>query len=257
MEHETEYHDAMVTVLELIWGPGFMTPGGEGHVANLVGGLETRGKRLLDIGCGIGGPAFLLSGRYGATVVGTDLEPQLVERARRRAKQLGLEAQTDFRVAKPGPLAFPDESFDIVLSAGAFTQTENKRAMYEECLRVLKPGGVLTCYDWMKREGEYSGDMLYWLKMEGLTYYMETIARHAEILRETGYANVEIRDRSKWYRRQVRIEYDKLRTDLYPRMVELIGRRDADHFVENWRALAVVCEKEELFQVYSRARKPA
>jgi ubiquinone/menaquinone biosynthesis C-methylase UbiE len=257
MGHADEYHAAMIAMLELIWGAGFMAPGGEGNVANLVKGLAVRDKRVLDIGCGIGGPAFVLAGTYRAYVVGTDLEPGLVDRARRRAEELGLDARTEFRVVKPGPLTFPDESFDVVLSSGAFTQIDDKRGMYEECRRVLRPGGALTTYDWMKCEGEYSEDMRYWFETEGLTYAMQTPDRHAELLREAGFSDVAIVDRSDWYRRRAQDEYAKIRSELYPRMLELMGRKHADHFVENWRALTVVCAKGEMLQVYCRARKPS
>jgi phosphoethanolamine N-methyltransferase len=257
MGHADEYHDAMIAMLELIWGEGFMAPGGEGNVANLVDGLELRGKRVLDVGSGLGGPAFVLAGKYGATVVGTDLERDLVERARRRAGELGLDGRTEFRVVEPGPLAFPDESFDVVLSSGAFTQVDDKPGMYAECLRVLRPGGVLTTYDWMKCAGEYSADMRHWFEMEGLTYAMETPERHEELLREAGFADVAVVDRSDWYRRRAQDEYARMKGEIYPRMLEAMGRKDADHFVENWRAMTVVCAKGEMLQVYCRAHKPA
>ena len=51
-------------------------------------------------------------------------------------------------------MTFPDASFDVVLSSGAIMQIEDKQQLFEESLRVLKPGGVLTSYDWMKPEGE-------------------------------------------------------------------------------------------------------
>ena len=136
MENEGEYHDAMIAFLQLIWGDGFMAPGGEGNVARLVEGLDIRGKRVLDIGCGLGGPACLLAGKYGAQVVGTDLEPHLIELAKNRAEKLSLAARIEFLVVEPGRLKSPDESFDVVLSSGAFTQIENKRKMFSECLRV-------------------------------------------------------------------------------------------------------------------------
>lgn len=256
MEHESEYHDAMITLLELLWGKDFMSPGGEGNVANMIGGLNVREKSILDIGCGLGGPAFVLVKKYGANVVGIDIEAELIERAQRRAMELGLEAQTDFQVTEPGPLTFPIESFDVVFSIGAFTQIENKREMYLECRRVLKPGGVLTCYDWMKSEGEYSEDMLYFFKMEGLTYAMVTPKRQATLLNEAGFTDVEIMDRSDWYQLRAREEYQQLKSKLYPRMLELIGQENADYFVENWRSMVVVCEKGEMLQVYSRGHKP-
>ncbi len=255
-QHQDEYHDAMLTMLELIWGDGFMAPGGEGNVAKLIDGLDVRNKLILDFGCGIGGPAFFLARNHGARVVGIDIEAPLIERARLRAKQLGLQAQTDFHLVDPGPLKFANDSFDIVLSSGVFTQIENKLETYKECLRVLKPGGVLTSYEWMKCEGEYSDDMRYWFKLEGLTYAMETPERHAEILAVAGFSDIEINDRSAWYRRRVRAEYEQIISQLYPTMLSQMGQDDADHFVENWRAMVVVCEKAEMLQVYCRGRKP-
>ncbi len=254
--HRDEYDDAMLTMLELIWGEGFMAPGGEGNVTNLIDGLDVRNKLLLDFGCGIGGPAFFLAQEHGARVTGIDIEAPLIERAQVRAHQLDLDGQTNFQLVEPGPLKFADQSFDIVLSSGAFTQIEDKLGTYEDCLRVLKPGGVLTCYEWMKSEGEYSEDMHYWFKLEGLTYAMETPEWHAEILATAGFTGIEIIDRSDWYRRRAREEYEQIKSQLYPTLLLHIGQDNADHFVENWRAMAVVCEKAEMMQVYCRGRKP-
>ncbi len=251
----SEYHDAMITVLETIWGRGFMAPGGAGNVAKQVEGLDLSGKRVLDIGCGLGGPDHLLAAEYGANVVGIDLEQHLIEGAKTRAVELGVDDQTEFLLVEPGPLAFPDESFDVVLSSGAFTQIAEKQKIFEECLRILKLGGALTSYDWMKIEGEYSDDMLYFFEMEGLTYAMDTIENHRTILRQAGFGKIKLTDASDWYRREARREYELLMGDLNSRIVELIGQDSADHFVENWRALMVVCEKGEMLQVYIRAQK--
>ena len=116
MEHESEYDDALVTLLELIWGEGYMAPGGEGNVAKIAEGLDMRDKRVLDFGCGIGGPALFLARNYGANVIGIDLEPQLIERARQSAIKHGLDAKTEFHVVEIGPIDYPDESFDFVVS---------------------------------------------------------------------------------------------------------------------------------------------
>jgi len=256
MAHESEYDEALVTLLELIWGEGYMAPGGEGNVAKIAEGLDMRDKRVLDFGCGIGGPALFLARNYGANVVGIDLEPQLIERAKQSAKKYGLEAKTEFQVVEAGPLGFPDESFDFVVSSGAFTQIANKLEMFKEVLRVLKPGGVFSCYDWMKGEGDYSEDMHYWFKLEGLTYAMETPERNDEILREAGFVDVSVVERSDWYHKKVKEEYERLRDELYPRAVELIGKQQADRRVENWRAMVVICDKGELRQAYARGRKP-
>ena len=50
MDHQDEYYDNMITMLELIWGEGYMAPGGSGNVEKMLNGIETTGKRILDIG---------------------------------------------------------------------------------------------------------------------------------------------------------------------------------------------------------------
>lgn len=255
--HENEYHDNMVTMLELIWGDGYMAPGGAGNVAKLLAGTEPAGKRLLDVGCGIGGPAFEIAGSYGAEVVGIDIEAPLIERANAAATRHGLQDQCRFQTVEAGPLPFADQSFDIVLTSGAMTQTSGTQELINDCYRVLVPGGHLTCYEWMRSERAYSNDMLYWFEIEGLTYVLETLDKFAERFRAAGFIDVTATDASGWYCAEVRREYELIKGDLYSRMVQLLGKPDADHFVENWRAMVIVCEAGEMRQGYCRGIKPA
>jgi ubiquinone/menaquinone biosynthesis C-methylase UbiE len=249
IDHQNEYEDSLVAILGLVWGEGFMAPGGEGNVEKMVEGLELEGRLVLDIGCGIGGPACTLAETYGAHVVATDLE-QL------RAARLGLSDRIEFEVVNAGPLSFESETFDLVMSSGGVTQTADKLGIFQECLRVLKPGGTFSLYDWMKSEGEYSEDMRHWFEMEGLTYAMETPRGQEATLGEAGFDEVRVVDGSAWYRAEVKKEYERLRTRDFPRLVELVGEEAAKRAVENWRAMVVVCEKGEMLQVHSRARRP-
>jgi ubiquinone/menaquinone biosynthesis C-methylase UbiE len=255
--HVSEYHAPMVALLEWLWGRDFLAPGGEGNVRKMVAGLDLAGQRVLDIGCGLGGPAFVLAREFGARVTGIDFEKQLVERAAARAVELGLAGQTDFVAVKPGPLPFGDESFDVIFTSGALTQTEDKARIFSECLRVLKRGGVLTCYEWLKSEGDLSPDMQYFIRMEELTYNLVTLEELGRALEDAGFEGVSLEDASAWYRRESRREYELLRGEGYGEILRLIGKSDADHLVEDWRSLVVVCEKGELRQGYTRARKPS
>lgn len=256
MTRDIEYGDAMTNMLELIWGVGFLAPGGEGNIANMVDGLDLQGKRVLDIGCGIGGPAFVLASKYGANVVGIDIEPQLIEQAQIRAKDLELSSQCEFVTVKPGPFDFPDNSFDVVFSSGTIMTIEDKKDVFAEIFRILKPGGVLTVYDWTKTDGEYSDDMLYWFKMERITYDMKTFSEYEAMLQNAGFIDIKLADKSDWYRQRVQDEYEQIKTEIYPEMVELLGQQEADHFVENWRSMAVVCTNGDVYQGYYRAQKP-
>jgi phosphoethanolamine N-methyltransferase len=255
--HQEEYDDNMVTMLELIWGKGYMAPGGPGNVAKLLRGIDTRGKRILDIGCGIGGPAFEMVRNHGASVVGIDLEAPLVARAIQAARNLGLNDQCTFQTVTAGPLPFADESFDVVISSGAFTQTIDKAGILAEVHRTLKPGGHLSCYEWLKSPGEYSDAMRHWIKVEGLTYELETLNGFEDLFICSDFVDVVTEDATDWYRAEARREYALIRGDLYPRMVELLGQQVADHFVEDWRAMVVVIERGEMRQGYCRGRRPA
>lgn len=254
--HVSEYHDSMVAFLEWIWGRDYMAPGGEGNVDRMVAGIDLAGRRVLDIGCGIGGPAFALARKYGAEVIGIDLEPQLVARANRRAGELALSDRAEFRTVTLGDLPFPDRSFDLVFTSGALTQTADKAGIAGECLRVLKPGGTLTCYDWLKSDAPISDDMRYFFEMEGLTYNLITLAELDRYLEGAGFTDVTLEDASDWYRRESRREYERMRGEGRPEAVALIGEAKAAHMIEDWRSLVVVCEKGELRQGYTRARRP-
>ncbi|MDX1509301.1 MAG: methyltransferase domain-containing protein [Woeseiaceae bacterium] len=256
MSHENEYHDSMVQLLELLWGAGYMAPGGPGNVARLLDGTQPAGKRILDIGCGIGGPAREMAAAHGAEVVGIDLEQPLIDKAIADTAAAGLDENVRFERVEAGPLPFPGDEFDIVVSSGAMTQTPDKPAMFAEVLRVLRPGGHFRCYEWFRSAADYSGDMHYWFELEGLTYEMVTLEQFAALLREAGFTDVEVMDASGWYRAESQCEYELIRGDLYATVVDKLGQADADHFVENWRMLARVCEAGELLQGYSRGRAP-
>ena len=223
----------------------------------MVDGMDLEGKRVLDIGCGIGGPAFVLAKKYGAKVVGVDIEPQLIEDATARAEKLGLSDSCEFVKVEAGPLIFDDNSFDVVFSSGTIMTIEGKQEVFKDILRVLKPGGIFTVYDWMKSEGEYSDDMRYWFKMERITYSMKTFDEYEALLRNAGFVNIQLEDRSEWYRQKVQEEYAQIKDEIYPKMVDILGQEEADHFVENWRSMVVVCVNEDVYQGYYRAQKPA
>ena len=255
MSETGEYSDNLIALLELIWGRGFMAPGGPDLVRDTVAGLDLRGKRVLDIGSGLGGPDIALA-EMGAHVVGLDIEAPVIERARKLVAERGLSDRIEFTLTKPGPLPFADASFDIVYSSGAFTQIAAKEAMFKEVRRVLKPGGWFAAYDWMKGPGPFSEDMRYFYKMEGLTYAMETPEFHRRLLRKLGFAKVAVREDGGWYRAEAHREHQLLAGALRPRVIELLGRQQADYFVEDWRSLTVVLDKGEHRPGYWRAQKP-
>ena len=84
--HEEEYSDALVDFLEVLWGEGYLSPGGAEEVARVLDGIDLTGRRVLDVGCGSGGIALSLAADYGAAhVTGIDVEDTVLGKAQDRA----------------------------------------------------------------------------------------------------------------------------------------------------------------------------
>jgi ubiquinone/menaquinone biosynthesis C-methylase UbiE len=106
------------------------------------------GQRVLEIGCGTGNLAILAKRLNPAIeVVGSDPDPKALARARRKAQRSGAAIQFDQGFSEE--LAYPDSSFDRVLSAFMLhhLQPEAKLLAVREACRVLKPGGSLHLAD--------------------------------------------------------------------------------------------------------------
>jgi phosphoethanolamine N-methyltransferase len=211
---------------------------------------------VLDIGSGVGGVDLILAGEYGARVIGFDIEQALIARARDYAARAGLSEQIEFRHVDPGPLELDDACVDAVFSSGAIIHIDDKPDLFKDIFRVLRPGGVLAVYDWLKGPDPYSDDMRYWFEMEGLTYAMDTLENYERMLRDAGFIDIQSSDNSAWYRQHAREEYGRMKDDLHEQMVAALGKDRAEHFVENWRASTIVLDNGELRTCRFRAHKP-
>jgi ubiquinone/menaquinone biosynthesis C-methylase UbiE len=197
---ETDYTDEFAAGLELMWGHGFMSPGGTEEVGLIVQGLDLRGKEVLDIGAGLGGPSICLVSQHGAgRVVGIDLEPLNVERATRYAARAGVSDILTFQAVDGGSLPFEDGSFDAVFSKDAITEAPNKEDIFLEAYRVLRSGGWIAMSDWFRDAVPFTPEMKSWMKQVGLVLEMTTLDKTAELLRKIGFADVVIEDRNAWY----------------------------------------------------------
>ena len=254
--HKEEYDENMTTMLELIWGGGFMAPGGIGNVERIVDGIGLAGKTVLEIGCGLGGAAIYLAKKFDVRVIGLEIEAPLLDRARTYAAEAGVDNQVEFRLIEPGPLLIDDARIDVVYGCGVFIHMEDKLSMFREVLRVLRPGGVLTGYDWLKSSGPLSEAMLEWIRLEGLTFYMDTLDNYGLFLQDAGFEKVRTTDASNWYAVNAKLEYEQMTGPLHNQITDLVGDARRDKFFEDWDAMVRVLETGELHNGYFRAHKP-
>lgn len=105
------------------------------------------GSRVLDVGCGLGGPARVLAERWGCRVDGVDLSPSRCAAAERLTRLVGLADRVSFRCGDFLELELPAAGYDAVIGQSSLVHFADKRRLVERCARLLAPGGRLAVED--------------------------------------------------------------------------------------------------------------
>ncbi|KAK4163154.1 putative SAM-dependent methyltransferase [Cladorrhinum sp. PSN259] len=113
------------------------------HIARLK-----KGMKVLDLGCGLAGPARTICQETGCDIIGITNNDWLVARGTELNKQYGLDHKVKLQVAEFLNLPFPDNYFDAAYSIEALCYVPNQEEAYKEIFRVLKPGAPFTNHDW-------------------------------------------------------------------------------------------------------------
>jgi ubiquinone/menaquinone biosynthesis C-methylase UbiE len=249
-DRDREYGMAMVGALELIWGQGFLSPGGPEEVAATLAGRDIKGAEVLDIGCGIGGVDLLLVERFGAArVLGIDVGADNLALATSRAAEKGLSARVSYRLieARPGPLPFPAETFDVVFSKDAIIHIADKEALFTDIHRLLRPGRRFIASDWLRGDDHPpSPAMERYIASEGLSFAMASPARYRKAMEQAGFRAIEIRDRNAWYAARAREELAQIAGPLRGRLVELVGEAETAREIGIWQCMIPVLDSGEL-----------
>lgn len=115
------------------------------ELADLAG--MKKNVRVLDIGCGVGGPARTLAAEYGCRVTGVDVIEEFCEAATLLSRKVGLDHLVDFRHGDMTALPFGENSFDAAWSQHTVMNIENKADLFESIRRVLRPNGLFALFE--------------------------------------------------------------------------------------------------------------
>ena len=244
-----------MAILEAIWGTGFLSPGGPAHLAKIVEGLDLHDKDVLDVGCGIGGFDLLLAGEYGARVIGLDVEQPLIDHATASVAKAGLSDRVDIRLYEPGPLPFPDGSFDVVFGKDAWLHIPDKSAFFADVYRVLRPGGLIAAGDWCRQPGPITSKMNSFFELEKVSYSMEPHAAYEAYLAGAGFTDIRIVEFIDDYLVIAREEAERFRGGLGGDIVARVGSEFYDDTVAVWDAMVDVLGERSLQPSRIRAHK--
>lgn len=129
----------------------------EHYLAHTIG--IRPGMKVLDVGCGVGGPAREIAKFTGAFITGITINEYQVQRATRYAEQDGLDGNCRFLVGDFMNLPFDEGTFDAVYAIEATVHAPSLEKVYSQVFKVLKPGGVFGVYEWVMTD-KYDNDNL-------------------------------------------------------------------------------------------------
>jgi SAM-dependent methyltransferase len=152
-----------------------------------------RGETVLDLGSGAGLDAFLAAREVGeeGRVIGVDMTPEMLERARRNAHKAG-RTNVEFRQGRLEALPVADASVDAITSNCVINLVPDKAAVFREAARVLRPGGRMVVSD-IILDGELPPAVA-----TDLLAYVGCVAgalprpRYFDLLAQAGLTNVEV-----------------------------------------------------------------
>ena len=179
--------------------------GGIEATRELAARMELRpGMRVLDVGCGIGGPARYFAGEQGCQVSAIDLTEDFVNSAKALTRIVKLEDKVEYRQGNALELPYEAGTFDRAYTIHVLMNVEDKAGVFREVRRVLKPDGCFAIFDIM-RAGE--GALQYpvpWASSEETSFVsdaktyrsaLEAAGFRVEAERDRGAFSVEFTER--------------------------------------------------------------
>ena len=159
----------------------------------------TRDDLVLDAGCGVGGSSIWIAKHIGAKVIGIANEQGLIDEARRNAEVNKVTGTTTFELQNYNHTNFPSDTFDVVWAIESFDYAPDKRALFEEMYRILKPGGRLVVADFFQhRDIRNRNEELIFdnITTTLAVYQTQWWGEYIPILKELGFNNVREFDKT-------------------------------------------------------------
>ena len=234
---DNKYDQRNIDTMEMIYGEGFLSPGGAEEVARIMQGLDLGKARILDVGCGLGGAAIAMAGDLGASdVVGVDIDAGLLERAQVLVTKAGLGGQVELQLVSPGPLPFDDASFDIAYVNSVSCHMADLTGFFKQIHRVTKSSGLIVGSEWYRASNPQA--FARWdntLRERGLNFWFVTQVEFEGALGAAGYSDVSFVDRTADFTIFANEALARVHGELQEALTKTLGEPDWQAF-EAWTA---------------------
>lgn len=156
------------------------------------------GQHILDIGCGLGGPARYFAKRFGCRVTGIDITPPFVEAANKLSALLGMQGQVSIELGDGQRLPYADGAFDGAYAQHVTMNVADRPAFFREAHRVLRSGAFLALTEHGRGAGGEPHHPVPW-SMDGSGAYLKTPAETRALLQGAGFVDLSIEDTGTKY----------------------------------------------------------
>jgi phosphoethanolamine N-methyltransferase len=241
-----QYTPKEIEKYEAIYGRHFVSPGGEACARECIARLGLApGDRVLDVGSGLGGSAFLMARERGACVDGIDVSTDMVALASDRCREEHLEDRVTFRCGDCLDVA-ASSVYRAVYSRDVFLHVADKSRLLEVLREALLPGGRLLFTDYCRGDAAPSDAFASYVAERG--YHLLSVPGYEECLRDAGFVAVEGED---WTARFVEI----LRRELHALPAAGLDADDEADLRRGWQGKIARAERGEQRWGFFTARR--
>ncbi len=215
---------------------------------------------VLDVGCGVGGPAFYLNQLCKARITGIALSQQEINIANRLASEKKLDQDMTFLVADGQNNQLDDSSFDLVIMMESSLLIPDKEKLFSENFRVLKPGGEIVICDQIKvnalkpAEMYRMGPQLEALQNTFGQTKTETLDEYQTLYEKAGFTGIETRDVTKEVS-QTPVRWKQSCLEQKEAILKHITAERFQNFLDACDALSLMLEKSVLGYGIIKGRK--
>ena len=252
------YNAQNIATMELIYGEGYLSAGGDDEVASIVDGIDLSGTSVLDLGCGLGGASVALARNHLAkSVTGVDVDTQVLERAAALVRKHHLESRVVLKKIEPGPLPFENATFDLVYLTAVTCHLPELRPFLGEVRRVLKPKAVVAGCEWLKLKDNASyrrWDRL--LRERGLNFYFVDEHKLASAFEDSGFEQISLSDRTGHIHRLSHSAVKRVEGELKDELTKILGDAGYETCLDWTRTRERAFVEGGIGQGHFRARTP-
>ena len=132
----------------------------------------------------------------------------------------------------------------------------NKEDLLKDIYRILKPNGMVVVSDWMRiDDNPPSKQMQEYIAAEGLDMYMCSLKRYEQLLKNTGFIDIVLKDRNEWYLNKAKKELADIEGSLKKQVIDVLGLEETNGAIDIWKKLIGVLETGEHRPGHFRAVK--